>query len=81
MGFAHEIAAYIQKTHDIQLEVLRPIGGNPLRVAWSTRYPDLASLEALTTKLAADKAYGELAANHGDCFIAGSINDAIWTTS
>lgn len=80
MNFAREIAAHLKKTQDVQLEVLRPIGGNPARIAWSTRYKDLAALEATNTKLATDKAYWELVGKNSDCFIAGSVNDAIWTT-
>ncbi len=81
MAFAHDVAAYIKKAHDVQLEVLRPIGGNPSRVAWSSRYKDLAAMEAFNTKLFADKAYWELVGKSSDCFIAGSINDVIWTTA
>lgn len=81
MAFAHEVAAHIRKTQDVQLEVLRPIGGNPSRIAWSSRYKDLAAMEAFNTKLVADKAYWELVGKHSDCFIAGSVNDSIWTTA
>ena len=39
MAFARQMAAYLKASHDIDVEVLRPIGGNPQRVAWSTRWP------------------------------------------
>lgn len=78
LGFAHEIAAYMKSTYGVDLEVLLPIGGNPQRIAWSTRYKDLAALEAVTTKLTADKKYWEIVGKHSDNFVAGSMRDSIW---
>jgi hypothetical protein len=80
IGFAHEMAAYLKSTHDLQMEVLRPIGGNPQRIAWSTRDADLAALEAVMNMLVSDKHYWEKIAKASDNFIAGSMNDAIWQT-
>lgn len=81
IAFAHEIAGHMKNTYDIQLEVLRPVGGNPARIAWSARYKDLAAMEAVNQKLAVDKAYWELVNKNSGDFAAGSINDAIWTTT
>jgi hypothetical protein len=81
MTFARAIAAHLKTTQGIELEVLRPIGGNPSRIAWSARYKDLATFETVTAKLAGDNAYWELVGKNSDCFLAGSFNDAIWTTS
>lgn len=78
IGFAHEIAAYMKSTYGVDLEVLLPIGGNPQRIAWSARYKDLAALEAVTTKLTADKKYWEIVGKHSDNFVAGSMHDSIW---
>ena len=80
MMFAKEVAAYIKANHHIDLEILRPIGGNPQRVAWSTRYADMAAMQAFTNKLLADAKYWELVNGAADCFIAGSMYDAIWQT-
>ena len=52
MTFAKEIAAYFKSNHHVDMEVLRPIGGNPQRIAWSTRYPDMATMETLSAKYA-----------------------------
>jgi hypothetical protein len=78
LGFAQEIAAYMKSTYGVDLEILSPIGGNPQRIAWSTRYKDLAALEAVTTKLTADKKYWEIVGKHSDNFVAGSMRDSIW---
>lgn len=80
MAFAREIAKYIKTNHQIDLEVLRPVGGNPQRVAWSTRYADMAALGAFQDKLMADAKYWELVNGAADCFIAGSMYDSIWQT-
>ena len=80
MAFAQQISAYVKTTHGIELEVLMPIGGNPNRVGWSTRYADLAAMEAASTKMNSDPKYVELVSNGSANFIAGSIRDAIWRT-
>ena len=81
IAFAHDIAAYIKKTYDLELEVLIPIGGNPQRVAWSARYKDLAAYDAVGSKLISDKQYWEIVGKGADNFIAGSIRDSIWRTT
>lgn len=80
MAFARQMAAYLKASHDIDVEVLRPIGGNPQRVAWSTRYADLAALEAFNSRLFADAKYWELVNGAAECFMAGSAYDSIWAT-
>ncbi len=80
MMFAKEITTFIKAGHGLELEVLTPIGGNPQRVAWSTRYTDLAALETAMKKLTADAKYWELVNSGADCFIAGSMRDEIWQT-
>ena len=37
MAFAKDIAGFLKSSHHLDVEVLRPIGGNPQRIAWSTR--------------------------------------------
>ena len=80
IGFAQQVANHFKTTYDIQLEVMTPIGGNPLRIGWSTRYKDLAAFDALGPKLLSDKTYAEMATKASDNFIAGSIHDSIWRT-
>ena len=57
IGFAHEIAAYMKGTYKLDLEILPPVGGNPQRIAWSTRYKDLAAFDAVSSKIISDKHY------------------------
>lgn len=78
MAFAKEISAYIKNHYGVEVTVLTPIGGNPWRIAWSARYPDLAALQALFDKMTADKGYWELVTKNEGCFLAGSAHDAIW---
>jgi len=80
IGFAHEIAAYMKDAYGVELEVLRPVGGNPQRIAWSARYKDLAAMEAVSQKSLADKRYWEIVAKATDIFIGGSMRDSIWQT-
>ena len=80
IAFAHEIAGHLKASDDLDLTVLQPVGGNPQRISWSTRYKDLAALDALSQKLPTDKKYWELVGKASDNFIAGSMHDSIWRT-
>ena len=78
IAFAHEIASYAKDKHGLDLEVLMPIGGNPNRIAWTSRYESLADFEVMSAKLLSDNDYMTLVSNNADNFIAGSIRDNIW---
>ncbi len=78
LGFAREVSAHMKASYGVEIEVLRPIGGNPQRVAWTARYKDLAAMESVNLRLLDDKAYWTLVNQASDNFIAGSIHDAIW---
>lgn len=60
--------------------MLRPIGSNPQRIAWSARYKDIATLEDVNTKTLADKQYGALVGKGSEDFVAGWMRDSIWQT-
>ena len=81
MGFAKEIVGFLKSHHHLDVEVLRPVGGNPQRIAWSARYADLAAFDAASTKMLADPKYWEMVNGAADCFIAGSMHDGIWQTA
>ena len=80
IGFAQEIAGYMKLTYGVELEVMMPIGGNPQRIGWATRYKDLAALDAVSASLLGDKKYWEMVGKVSDCFVAGSTQDSIWRT-
>lgn len=81
MIFAKEISAFFKSSYHLDVEVLRPVGGNPQRIAWSTRYADLAAMEVITTKMLADPKYWDLVNGASECFIGGTTRDAIWQTT
>jgi hypothetical protein len=80
VAFGHEVAKYIKEKHGTTLEVLMPIGGNPARIAWHTKYESLGQWETLTAKLLADKTYMEIVSKHAATFLPGSVCDHIWRT-
>jgi hypothetical protein len=80
IGFAQEISAYIKSAHGVELEVLLPIGGNPTRVAWVSRFKDLAAYDAYAQKLLADKEFSTRVSKASDNFVPGSFDDALWRT-
>ena len=70
----------MKEAYGVELEVLLPVGGNPQRIAWTTRYKDLAALDTVTTKLLTDKHYWQIVGKGTDNFLAGSLQDSIWRT-
>ncbi|MGA2707720.1 MAG: hypothetical protein ACLQJ0_19695 [Steroidobacteraceae bacterium] len=80
IAFGHLIAKYIKETYGTILEVLVPIGGDPNRISWHTRYDSLADWEAVTANLMTDKLYVEMVAKQSNTFLAGSVRDDLWRT-
>jgi hypothetical protein len=78
IAFAQKIVAYWRDNYDRQIDVLRPVAGNPNRITFVGRYKDLAEFDSSATRSMADTKYLELLASGADLFIAGSIHDEIW---
>ncbi|MDQ6639508.1 MAG: hypothetical protein M3Z15_07555 [Pseudomonadota bacterium] len=81
LAFAQKIVDYWKSNYDREIEILRPIAGNPSRIAFVGRYRDLAEFDAVATKSLADTKYLELLVAGADVFIAGSIHDELWRTA
>jgi hypothetical protein len=79
-AFAQKAANHWKTEWDRTLEVRRPVGGNPNRIAWVAQYKDLADFDAVSLKSMADTKYLDLLVAAGDLFIPGSIHDDIWRT-
>jgi hypothetical protein len=77
-AFAAEITEYLKGAHKLDFEVVRPVGGNPARIAWLGRYKDLAAYEDVLNKLNADKRFAELGAKTADLWVPGTLCDEIW---
>jgi hypothetical protein len=77
MAFAGKIAEHVKST-GVTLQVMTPVGGNPMRIAWTGTYDSLAALEAHQAKLMTDKAYLALITEAGQLFVAGMTHDDIW---
>lgn len=80
IAFAHEVSAYLKATYGVEPEVMMPVGGNPQRIAWTTRYKDLAAMETIQNKTLADTQYWAMVNKAMDNFMPGSLQDSIWRT-
>ena len=78
IGVAKQIAAYMKTSTGTDVEVLMPIGGNPFRITWTSRYPDLAEFEVRWAKISADQKYLQLVTSGLDNFVPGSVFDTLW---
>ena len=79
MAFAHEVTAYLKNNMGMELEVLVPIGGNPNRITWTSRYADLAAYDKTTSAMMADPQYLKLVLSGSENFLAGSVFDSLWS--
>jgi len=80
-AFAQKIVAYWQSNYDQHIDLLRPIGGNPNRIAFTSSYKDLTEFERILNKSSADQKYMQLVASGADCWIPGSLNDEMWRSA
>jgi len=80
-AFAQKVAAYWKDNFHQELELRRPIGGNPNRIAFTSTYKDLAAFDAVSVKSMADAKYQELLGTGAELWIAGSLHDEIWRSA
>ena len=78
IAFAQKIVAYWKDNYDREIEILRPVAGNPNRISFVGRYKDLPDFDASALRSMTDAKYMELLGTAADLFIAGSIHDEIW---
>ena len=78
LAFAKEVAAHITATTGTEVSIALPVGGNPNRIAWSTRHNSLADFDTMMLALMADPTYVDLLAKSAENFIPGSVHDEIW---
>jgi hypothetical protein len=80
LGFAQEIAAFVEKIIGHKVGVSVPVGGNPFRVAWVVALPDLGELEASFKKLQTNPEYMKRVEAAGPYFLPGAAHDQIWSS-
>jgi hypothetical protein len=77
-AYAAEITEYIKGAHKLDIDLVRPVGGNPMRVGWVGRYKDLAAYGDAMNRLLADKRFAELNTKTADLWVPGSMQDEVW---
>jgi len=80
-AFAQKIVDYWKANYGRELQLMRPIGGNPNRIAWVGRYKDLAEFDEVSARTMADPKYLDLLVTGGELWIAGSIHDQLWRSA
>ncbi len=78
IAFAHKVTQYVKDKFKRDIHISMPIGGNPNRIAFSSRYADLAEFESASTQLMADSDWQKLVAGNAANIIPGSVHDEIW---
>jgi hypothetical protein len=80
LGFAQQIAAFVEKIIGHKVGVSVPVGGNPFRVAWVVALPDLAALETSFKQLQSNPEYMKRIEAAGSYFLPGEARDEIWSS-
>lgn len=80
IAFGHKMVKHFKEKHGKDVDLLMPIGGNPNRLAFHSRYESVAGWEEMVSKLFGDSVYMELIAKNSTTFLPGSVNDEIWRT-
>jgi hypothetical protein len=75
---AKEMQAALTRVLGREVSVLSAVGGDPMQVAYSGRYENLAEVEAAGAKIAADPEYRALFKKTEDFAVPGSYRDQIW---
>jgi hypothetical protein len=80
IAFAKHVSDFVKRQYGVPLEVMLSVGGNPNRIAWRAEYESLAAMDAMQSKMLADREYLDLVAKGSGNFLAGTVNDVIWRT-
>lgn len=80
IAFAKQIAKYVKDKHGLELSIAMPVGGNPNRIGWASRFESLSALEITMNAINADPNYLEMVAKGSENFIPGTVHDEMWRT-
>jgi len=80
IAFAHKATQYTKDKFKRDTQISIPIGGNPNRIAFSSRYADLAEFESVATQMMADGDYQKLVAGNAANIIPGTTHDEVWSS-
>ncbi len=78
LALAQQTQRLLKARFGVALRLQVPIGGSPNRMAYVLTFRDLAELEAVMLKIAADPDYRKLAAASGRNANPGSSYDEMW---
>ena len=78
LAYAKEIAATVKAATGKDLTTAIAVGGNANQVSWTSRYENLAEMEATMGKLMAAAPYRELLKKGEGTVVANSVYDQIW---
>jgi hypothetical protein len=73
-----ELTSLVREITGLDVESVKPVGGNPQRIAWCTRYQDLAAYEAGWAKIGADPRFAQAMQKTPEIFIPGSMQEVLW---
>jgi uncharacterized protein YbaA (DUF1428 family) len=76
-----ELTAFVRESTGLDVESVVPVGGNPQRIGWCTRYKDVAAYDAAWAKLMAEPRFAQLMLKTTDIFIPGSMNEVLWQST
>jgi hypothetical protein len=72
------ISKYYKDTHKVEMRLMRPIGGSPIRLRFVVEMQSLDAWAAMQTKAIQDPAFQKLLGEIGPTVDGGKTYDEIW---
>jgi hypothetical protein len=80
LEMAQKFVTHIEETQEINVQLIRQIGGNPRMIAWTSRYENLAAYEATMEKIEADDVYQAMSQEVASIYKDGTLEDQLLQT-
>jgi hypothetical protein len=80
LEMAQKFVTHIEETQEINVQLIRQIGGNPRMIAWTSRYANLAAYEATMEKIEADDVYQAMSQEVASIYKDGTLEDQLLQT-
>jgi hypothetical protein len=80
LEMAQKFVTHIEETQEINVQLIRQIGGNPRMIAWTSRYANLAAYEVTMEKIEADDVYQAMSQEVASIYKDGTLEDQLLQT-
>jgi hypothetical protein len=80
LDMAQKFVSHIKKTHGLEIQLVRQIGGNPRTIAWTSRHDSLAAFETNMHEIETNEVYQAMSQEAGGMYKDGTLADQLYAT-